>query len=150
MTIDELIERQRSALETGDTEGAQQLLDEIEAHIEAKNAWKWLRNNAPESYEQLIDKLGQAKTTLAAPGRTEMKQLAEVFGCCRDNGVQLASLAVSENLHKYREAVAYLYDMVGGKEPKDVDTAELIQTLDRIKQENRDQVRAWARKPRRL
>ena len=129
-------------------EQAQQLLHEIEAYVEVKNAWKWLRNNEPESYEELIEKLGQAKTTLAAPGRTEMKQLAEVFGCCRDNGVQLASLAVSENLHKYREAVAYLYDMVDGKEPEDVDIAELIETLDRIKQESRDQVRAWARKPR--
>ena len=77
-----------------------------------------------------------------------MKQLVEFFEFCEACGMELHRLQTAANLHKYREAAAHLHDMINGKEPDLAMMAELIQITDRIKEESRDEVRDWVRRPR--
>jgi hypothetical protein len=110
------------------------------------DAWYWLRNNQPESYEQLTEKLEQAKELLASSGQIELRQLVKVFEWCEDHGIELAELQVPEHLHKYREAAAYMSRTIEGDEPDWSKLRKMRETVDRIKSDpSRRATRVWAR-----
>ena len=112
-----------------------------------EDAWHWLRNNQPESYEQLIEKLEQAASrSLSSGGQTELRQLVGVFEWCRDHEVKLADLEVPDHLHKYREAVAHLNRICDSDEPDQSKVQTMRETVGRIKSDpSRRATRAWAR-----
>ncbi len=58
--------------------------------LHSSEPWVWLRENSPESYEQLIGKVeasieGRSRTT-----RTERRQLAKVFQWCKELDIELS------------------------------------------------------------
>ncbi len=112
-----------------------------------EDAWHWLRNNQPESYEQLIGKLEQAASrSLSSGGQIELRQLVGVFECCEEHGIELADLEVPAHLHKYREAVAHLSRICDSDEPDQSKVQAMRETVGRIKSDpSRRATRAWAR-----
>jgi len=145
MTIEELLKRQRAALEAGDVAGARKLFEEIQAEIDRENAWDWLDSNEPESYEQLIGTLEQPrKRPLSPSSQAELGQLIEVFKWCRDHGIELAELEVSEHAHRYREAVACMVRIIESDEPDASQVAAMRQLVERIKRGPSQRAeRAW-------
>ena len=112
-----------------------------------EDAWHWLRNNQPESYEQLIGKLERAASRyLSSGGRTELRQLVRVFEWCEEHRIELADLEVPDHLHKYREAVVRLSRICDGDEPDQSKVQTMQETVGRIKSDpSRRATRAWAR-----
>ena len=108
MNIGELLHHQRVALEASDTEEALRLLDLIEAEVEKATAWKWLTSNQPDSYDEMISKLEQAREGLTQSGQSELGQLIRVFRWCEEHGISLDHLQVKDHLSKYREASSKL------------------------------------------
>jgi hypothetical protein len=149
MAIEELLKRQRAALEAGDVAGARKLFGEIQAEIDREDAWDWLDNNEPEGYEQLIGTLEQPrKRPLAPSSQAELDHLIEVFKWCRDHGIELAELEVSEYAYKYREAVAYMRRITESDEPAASQVAAMRGVIERIKrdagqQATRARARGW-------
>jgi len=72
----------------------------------------------------------------------------KVFEWCGDHGIELADLQVPAHLHKYREAVAHMYQIIGEEngdsdEPK---VRKMREAIARIKSDpDRNATRAWAR-----
>lgn len=64
MTLTDLLTEQRAALEAGDTTQALDILDQIEREVSKANAWDWLTTHDPESYDQLCQKLEDARASL--------------------------------------------------------------------------------------
>ncbi len=112
-----------------------------------EDAWHWMRNNQPGSYEQLIEKLERAASrSLSSGGQTELRQLVRVFEWCEEHGIELADLEVPAHLHKYREAVAHLSRICDGDEPDQSKVQAMRETVGRIKSDpSRRATRAWAR-----
>lgn len=112
-----------------------------------EDAWHWLRNNQPESYEQLTEKLGQAASqSLSSGGQTELRQLVRVFEWCEEHGIGLADLEVPDHLHKYREAVAHLNRICDSGESDQSKVQTMREIVGRIKSDpSRRATRAWAR-----
>ena len=110
------------------------------------NPWQWLRTHEPESYEQLVEKLRQEVDGLHGTARFVRDWLADVFEWCGEHGIELAELDVSPNLHKHREATAYMRGIKTGDEPDEVKVRLLREVIERIKRDpNRDATRRWAR-----
>ena len=62
-----------------------------------EDAWHWLRNNQPEGYEQLIEKLERAASqSLSSGGQTELRQLVRVFEWCEEHRIELADLELAD------------------------------------------------------
>lgn len=157
MTVRELLEQLGDVLRSDDTDQALTILADVKAAIEERErhteeveaqvkslldqvhelrratAWRWLRNNRPASYDQLVRKLELAREPLNYNGRLELGQLIDVFGECESLGVPLEELDTPTHLGKYREAVAYLHKLEGD---------ELKQALKEVRgHENRDETR---------
>lgn len=113
----------------------------------AEDAWHWLRQNEPESYQQLLDKLDQAaRRDLSPSGKVELFQLVKVFKWCAEHGVPLNELDVKDHLHKYREAVSYLRRFTRSAKPGEAEIDTVRQIIARIKQDaSRQETRLWAR-----
>jgi hypothetical protein len=144
----ELVEQGIAALEAGDITEARKLLEETKAELDRQLAWHRLREEPTESYGQLIERLEQARTVLAPSGRTELAQLVRVFTWCRDHGISLAELRVRDNLHKYREAAAYLSEILDGEEDDRPESKVPVmrEALACIRDHpSREATRAWAR-----
>ena len=149
ITIDELLERQEAALEAGDVIQARKLLEEIKAELDRRNAWRWLCDNAPESYGQLTDKLEQVGGLLARSGKIALRELREVFEWCSEHGIELAELQLPGHLSKYREAAAYLHRIRNSIEDDESKVQKMRETLARIQSDpNRRTTRAWVRNHR--
>ena len=141
MEIDELLDQIGTALEVEDIPRARELLDEARAEFSSRYAWSWLRGRQPESYQQLTEKLELVGARYSPTAKTQCRQLAQIFQWCEEHGVELAELHVPENLHKYREAVAYLNDI---RESGDFEA--LRTALSEIQgHKTRDKARAWAK-----
>ena len=117
--VQELLTDVRGAVETRDKhieelrEQVQALQDELEA-LEQQTAWRWLRSNQPESYEQLLRKLGLARENVTTQNPWyELGYLIDIFRRCEELHIPLLTLGIPENLGKYREAVAHLRGLGG-------------------------------------
>ncbi len=149
MTIDELIRQQRTALQAGKCEEALSLLDSIVEEIERTNAWAWLQKHQPESYDQLIRKVEQARVGLAPSGRSELAQLERVFIWCRDHSIELAALDLPKQVSKYRESAGRLDAIVSSGAEEAQIGQELLPAIEVIKSHRtRADTRKWARTPR--
>lgn len=144
----ELVEQGIAAFETGDITEARKLLEETRAELDRQLAWRRLREEPPQSYEQLIEGVEQARTVLAPSGRTELAQLVRVFTWCRDHGIGLAELQIREKVPKYREAAAYLNEILDSEEGDRPESKvqAMRKALACIQgHSNREATRAWAR-----
>jgi hypothetical protein len=147
MNTDDLLKQQRTALEQGDIAEALTLLEALERSRRKSRLWEELKQNEPESYEELTGKLREAAYGGNKSERTVLQQLARVFGRCNELGIELSTLEVSKHLHKYREAAANLNDIVD--ESGEGEGKALQDGIQCIKSDaNRAQTRAWARKSR--
>jgi len=86
--------------------------DQHKERISASEPWVWLRENEPESYDQLISKVeasieGRSRTT-----RTVMRQLARAFQWCHEHDIELSLFDLPRRVARYREAASYLYHKV--------------------------------------
>ena len=144
MALEKQLERMEAALEDGDIATARELLGKVRAEFSARNAWHWLRTNQPESYEQLIEKLEQARTHLSNTGLVELRQLTAVVKWCEEHGVELADLNAPDHIHKYREAVSYLDLIRKSDTPDDVKVEEMRDAIRVIQgHSTRRDTRAW-------
>jgi len=136
------------ALEAGDIARARRLLEETGAELDKQVAWRRLRREPTESYQQLIERLEQAKEPLAAPGRSQLKQLIRVFSWCDEQGISLDELQVRDNLPKYCQASARLNEILdSGEGDRSKSKAQVMQeALACIRDHpDREATRAWAR-----
>ncbi len=72
----------------------------------------WLRENAPESYEQLIGKVEASIEGRSHTTRTERRQLAKVFQWCKEHDIELSLFDLPGHISNYRVAASYLYHTV--------------------------------------
>ena len=80
-----------------------------------------------------------------------VRQLIEIFSWCKEQGFSVADLKPKQNLHKYREATAYMVSIIDDENRSDAQKREaLTKTLMRIQEQDqtRDDTRAWARTSR--
>jgi hypothetical protein len=147
--VKELLKQQEAALEAADVIEARKLLEKTRLTLEWLSAWRELRTDGPESYEQLLKKLEDAAKLLDLSSRVELGQLQEVFEWCRDHEIELAELKVKKYLPRYREAACYLHRLCYSTEKDDRTRLQEVQeALDRIRTaQNRQAVRAWVRRP---
>ena len=147
--LTQIVDPQNKALTDSDITEVQRLLTELETHLEKKRGWKWLRTNKPESYNELYTKLKDLGQVLLPAGKSTMRQLVSIFKWCEDHDISLAYLGVSENLHKYREATAYLIRIINNDATTCEIKREVLDAIRRIKSDkNRDLTRLWVRKKR--
>ena len=143
--LTEFAAQQRAALEGNDIATALQLLTDLEDYLAKVSSWRDLRTNPPQSYDQLITKLGDVQAVRAASGRTEISQLIQVFRWCEAHDIPLAELEVSAHLPKYVEAASYLKNLIA----TDSETATIRSKIERIKADrHKADTRAWARERR--
>ena len=148
-TVTQFVDLQNKALGDNDITEAQRLLTELETHLEKKHGWHWLRTNEPDSYDVLYTKLKDLGQVLLPAGKSTMRQLVSIFKWCEDHDISLAYLDVSENLHKYREATAYLIRIINNDATTCEIKREVLDAIRRIKSDkNRDLTRLWVRKKR--
>lgn len=143
-----------AALKANDKPTLRRTLAEIREEnrkiVTPENVLSSLRRDQPESYQELIEKLVLATGALAPSGRSELLELARAFERCRTHGVELDELQVRENLSKYREAAAHFRRIRESTKPGQEKAEWMRKTLERIKSDHdRDDTRAWARKPKR-
>jgi hypothetical protein len=95
----ELVEQGIAALEAADITKARELLEETKAELDRRLAWRRLREEPPQSYGQLIERLEQARTVLVPSGRTELAQLVmrEALARIRDHPSREATRAWARN-----------------------------------------------------
>jgi hypothetical protein len=89
-----LLKEQEAALEAGDVAEARRLLEEIRVELGKQYDWPKLKDPGPESYEQLLERLKNARDLVSLSSKTEMGQLRDVFEWCRDHGIKLTDLQV--------------------------------------------------------
>jgi hypothetical protein len=142
MEIDGLLDQIGEALEAEDISRARELIGEAKEERRKEHSWDWLRNNEPESYQQLKDRLELAreKKDLPLGCKTRLGQLIKVFKWCEKHGFELDELRLPENLHKYRGAAAYL-NAICDRDDVEAMRAALREIRD---SKNRDKARAWA------
>ena len=108
-----------------------------------------LRSNEPESYNELYSRLKDMSEVLLPAGKSTMRQFVRIYKWCEDHGIKLEFLGLSPNLHKYREATAYLTRVISKNTCDDEIKREVLETVNRIKSDkNRDETRSWTRKKR--
>jgi phosphoenolpyruvate carboxylase len=152
MTIHELLERLDDALDNEDIAQARELLADVRNEIESleeQTAWRWLRENEPANYDQVLRKLELARDTLTYTGNLELGQLVDIFARCEEHGIPLENLEISEHLGKYREAVAHLNSIIQANLPEDEEREKLREAMRQVRADpNRDATRKRVRSPR--
>jgi hypothetical protein len=142
MTLTDLLTEQRAALEAGNPAQALDILDQIEREVSKANAWDWLTTHEPENYDQLCQKLEDARETVSKSGRSELGSLIDVFQWCEKHGISLTKLDTPAHMSKYREAASYLRGII----KKDDAKAELLKAIERIQSDRtRRETREWVR-----
>ena len=145
----QFVKRQKKAFAECDITEAKRLLTELGIHLEKKRGWNWLRSNEPESYNELYSRLKDMSEVLLPAGKSTMRQFVRIYKWCEEHGIELEFLDLSPNLHKYREATAYLTRVISKNTCDDEIKRELLETVNRIKSDkNRDGTRSWTRKKR--
>lgn len=109
--------------------------------------WSRLRGQQFTSYESLIRTLAEVTEDAPASEACILSELSEVFEWCRDHGVPLEELDLPGSFPKYREASAYLTDIVRSTDPDATKFEQVRAVVARIKEDRtRDETRMWARK----
>ena len=122
------------------------ILEDIECEISKANAWDWLTTHEPESYDQLYQKLEDARDGLSPAGRCGLGQLKRVFRGCEAHDISLVDIKFPLHSAKYREACGYLNGIItrdadeGEIRRKLLDAIEHIQGL-RTRRETREWLR---------
>ena len=146
MTLTDLLTEQRAALEAGNTAQALDILDQIERELSKANAWEWLTTQEPESYDQLCQKLEDARDGLSPAGRCTLGQLIRVFRWCEAHDVSLTDIKFPIHASKYREACSYLKDIVTRDADEEEIKRELLDAIEHIQGlETRRETREWLR-----
>lgn len=105
-------------------------------------AWDWLTAHEPESYDQLYQKLADARETVSQSGQSELGSLIRVFRGCEKHGISLTKLDTPAHMSKYREAASYLRGIIEEDNAK----AELLKAIERIQSDRtRRETRQWVR-----
>ena len=118
----------------------------------ADNAWQWLRTHQPESYEQLLEKLTQARDWYVGKatghrrnsGDKELSNLLHIFKWYRDHGITLAELGTKGRMDKYREAQPMMHGIIEDTGLSDEEKAQKL--WDATRDLKRDRTRIDARR----
>jgi hypothetical protein len=85
---------------------------------------------------------------LAQSGRTELRQLREVFDWCESHGIALSTLDLPENIAKYRQAASKLRHRTKADAVEADKKRQMPEAIEFIKlHRTRDETRALARTP---
>lgn len=145
-----MLEQQEDALKQGNTSEALSLLKQMREVLDRQNAWRSLRQEEPDDYDELLGKLSLSlkRRGLHQSEQTLNRQLIEIFEWCEQQGFSVEELRPKDNLHKYREATAVMLGIINDEDQSDEQKrAALTKTLKRIQEQDvtRDDTRAWAR-----
>ena len=85
MPTEELLYQMEAALAAGDLTVAHSVLAQLRTTLSEQSAWHWFRQQEPESYEELLEKLRLAQSWYSRrlpagrSGKYELQHLIEVF-----------------------------------------------------------------------
>ena len=131
--LEKFVKRQKKAFAKGDIAEAQGLLTKLKKDLKKQQSWENLRSNKPDSYKQLYRKLHDMSQSLSPSGKSTMKQIISIFQWCEKHHISLVYLKVAANLHKYREATAYLIGVNSQDATLAKIKADLLEAINRHK-----------------